>query len=309
MAELVDVGGYRLAISVSGADSPPVVCVSGLTGDAGEWSGVRAALRSQAMFIAYGRPALGGSDPLPATLAAVPRPASWAAEQLHVLLARAGVPAPRVLVGHSIGGLIVEAHLARRPGDVAGVVLNDPTDPRANFEIGKPVPICADANDGGIRFCFGSCRDERDEYPTPPTMPAVVVSAAVDSWQRTADAAVIAPCTLAEADELWQGYQRDWTARPRALHVSADHAGHCVHEDAPTLVAFVIGGVVRAVREGRMFGSTSRPWNRLAAALRRPGEGRPRRSARPTGAPIGKLPRFAITGRTPVTAAVDCRTD
>lgn len=68
MVELVDVGGYRLAISVSGAGSPPVVCVSGLTGDADEWSGVRAALRSQAMFFAYGRPGLGGSDPLPAPL-------------------------------------------------------------------------------------------------------------------------------------------------------------------------------------------------------------------------------------------------
>jgi hypothetical protein len=39
MAELLDVGGYRLAISVSGADSPPVVCASGLTGDASEWLG------------------------------------------------------------------------------------------------------------------------------------------------------------------------------------------------------------------------------------------------------------------------------
>ncbi len=76
MVELVDVGGYRLAISVSGAGSPPVVCVSGLTGDADEWSGVRAALRSQAMFFAYGRPALGSSDPLPATLADARRPAS-----------------------------------------------------------------------------------------------------------------------------------------------------------------------------------------------------------------------------------------
>jgi pimeloyl-ACP methyl ester carboxylesterase len=47
------------------------------------------------------------------------------AEELRELLARADLPAPYVLVGHSFGGTIVRVFAHRYPADVAAVVLLD----------------------------------------------------------------------------------------------------------------------------------------------------------------------------------------
>jgi pimeloyl-ACP methyl ester carboxylesterase len=47
--------------------------------------------------------------------------------ELHNLLETAKIPGPYVLVGHSIGGLIVRLYTQRHPNDVMGVVLVDPT--------------------------------------------------------------------------------------------------------------------------------------------------------------------------------------
>jgi len=45
----------------------------------------------------------------------------------HELLVSAKVPGPLVLVGHSIGGLLVRLYAERYPPDVVGLVLVDPT--------------------------------------------------------------------------------------------------------------------------------------------------------------------------------------
>jgi pimeloyl-ACP methyl ester carboxylesterase len=50
---------------------------------------------------------------------------SQAALELHTLLAKAGIPEPYILVGHSLGGFIVREYAAAYPQQVAGVVLVD----------------------------------------------------------------------------------------------------------------------------------------------------------------------------------------
>ena len=248
--ELVDVGGYALAVGSAGTGSPPVVCLSGLTGDTGEWVGVRTALRVSTATVAYGRPAVGGSDPLPPDLAGVARPASWVAGQLRTLLDRAGVPVPRVLVGHSIGAMIAEACVARWPDEVAGLVLVDPTDILLFLDVGKPNP--ADSDVGGIRFDMPASLTELAAHP-PVRVPAVVVTSAVGRWLSLRGSQVerdYRPYTLAELDARWQRTQREQAARTGAVHVLAHTAGHCVHIDAPVLVAQAVDAVVRAARDG-----------------------------------------------------------
>jgi pimeloyl-ACP methyl ester carboxylesterase len=53
--------------------------------------------------------------------------------RLATLLARAAIPPPYLLVGHSLGGLFVQYYAATHPEDVAGLVLIDPT-PAADLE-------------------------------------------------------------------------------------------------------------------------------------------------------------------------------
>ena len=59
----------------------------------------------------------------------MPRTAADVVAEMHALLATAGVPGPYVLVGHSLGGLFVQLYSRTFPGEVAGIVLVDPTAP------------------------------------------------------------------------------------------------------------------------------------------------------------------------------------
>lgn len=58
-----------------------------------------------------------------------PRDAEQIATELHTLLAQAGVEAPYVLVGHSLGGQHVRMFADRYPTEVVGMVLVDATHP------------------------------------------------------------------------------------------------------------------------------------------------------------------------------------
>ena len=49
--------------------------------------------------------------------------------QLHTLLHKAGIAAPYVLVGHSFGGLIIQAFAHLYPNETVALVLVDPLDP------------------------------------------------------------------------------------------------------------------------------------------------------------------------------------
>src|SRR5207302_3303547 len=64
----------------------------------------------------YDRAGYGWSDPAPA-----PHTSADAARDLHALLNAAHIPAPYVLVGHSIGGLNVRVYAGMFRQDVAGV--------------------------------------------------------------------------------------------------------------------------------------------------------------------------------------------
>ncbi|WP_052711031.1 alpha/beta hydrolase [Pseudofrankia sp. DC12] len=248
MAELVDVGGYKLAVDITGGGVPPVVFVSGLAAGPSEWDGALAAARVTTTRVAYGRPAQGGSGPLPPRLAETPRPASWAAAQLRTLLSEAAVPSPRVLVGHAIGGLIVEAYLARWPEETAGLVLVDPTEPSALLDRANPVLVAADHGAGSIHFDIVACAAEHRAPPPPARVPAVVVTSAVGTRLRMTNPDRLLPLSPAEVDARWQTFQREWAARTAATQIIADNAGHFVHKDAPDLVALAVDAVVNAAR-------------------------------------------------------------
>lgn len=54
-----------------------------------------------------------------------PRTSAAMSTDLHALLHRAGIPAPYVIVGHSLGGMNARVYNGLYPGDVAGAVLVD----------------------------------------------------------------------------------------------------------------------------------------------------------------------------------------
>jgi pimeloyl-ACP methyl ester carboxylesterase len=128
---LVDVGGYRLHLDCKGRGGPAVVLLAGGGDFSFDWGLVQPAVSRFARVCSYDRAGLAWSD-----LGPVPRTMRQEAHELRVLLERANVRGPYVLVGHSLGGLIARVFAESYAGDVAGLVLVDATSEDTTLMIG-----------------------------------------------------------------------------------------------------------------------------------------------------------------------------
>ena len=124
--QLVDVGGgRRLHVICKGSgDGPTVIFEAGLSQytAASTYGKAQDAIASFARVCVYDRAGLGWSDAIPDG-----RTHRGMVEDLHALLAALKIPPPYVLVGHSMGGLLVRQYAQVYRGEVAGVVLVDAT--------------------------------------------------------------------------------------------------------------------------------------------------------------------------------------
>ena len=127
--ELYDVGDYRLHLNCVGTGSPTVVLESGLGGTSAHWARITEAVGHDTRVCAYDRAGQGWSDD-----GNGPQDSIAIADDLHILLQRAGEVGPFVLVGHSAGGAYVMTYASRYPDEVAGMVLLDSMSPY-NFTI------------------------------------------------------------------------------------------------------------------------------------------------------------------------------
>ena len=84
------------------------------------WSKTQPLVAARTRACAYDRAGYGWSDPSP-----LPRDARQIAIELHTLLERARESPPYVLVGHSLGGILIRVYAHRYPDEVAGIVLVD----------------------------------------------------------------------------------------------------------------------------------------------------------------------------------------
>jgi pimeloyl-ACP methyl ester carboxylesterase len=120
--QLVDVGPYRLHLECTGSRGPTVILEPGGGGSAASMGLITPAVARDSRVCVYDRAGRGWSDP-----AASPPDGVQIAIDLHRLLARAHVPGPYVLAGHSFGGLYVRTYAAKYPDEVAGLILIDST--------------------------------------------------------------------------------------------------------------------------------------------------------------------------------------
>ena len=116
----VDVGGYELYYTCAGAGSPTVILEAGGPSESSVWELVRVYMGASPRVCAYDRANLGKSDTAPK-----PRTFSDMANDLHTLLQNVPIEGPYVLVGHSMGGMLVQLYASQYPADVAGLVLVD----------------------------------------------------------------------------------------------------------------------------------------------------------------------------------------
>src|SRR5471032_1759703 len=114
---LMKTGDGRFGYEAAGDTAlPPLVFLHGIGGAARSWRGQLDAFGDRYRAVAWDMPGYGGSVPLPAVSIAT------LASALQDFLQQVGATKP-VLVGHSIGGMIVQQLLAKSPDIARAVVL------------------------------------------------------------------------------------------------------------------------------------------------------------------------------------------
>ena len=113
---MVDVGGKTMTLHCYGSGNPVVVLESGLGAGWNNWANIIDRIKEEVRVCAYERSYLSKSS-------------QQFVEDLHILLANAGLKGPFILVGHSYGGMNVILYAHQYPQEVAGIVLEDILEP------------------------------------------------------------------------------------------------------------------------------------------------------------------------------------
>jgi pimeloyl-ACP methyl ester carboxylesterase len=116
-----EVGGRRLFLHRSGSGSPAVVFLPGAGSSGMDGFIVQQRAAELTTSVLYDRAGTGWSDRVD-----LPRTSTQVTDELRELLRVTGVPAPYLLVGHSLGGLYARHYAQRFPDEVAGLVLVEP---------------------------------------------------------------------------------------------------------------------------------------------------------------------------------------
>jgi pimeloyl-ACP methyl ester carboxylesterase len=124
--ERFDIGGYSLNLHRTGQGAPPAIFDTGLGVTSLLWARVLPAVGAFTTACAFDRSGYGGSDPAPGH---VPRTSAQIVQELRLLLQRAEIAPPYVLVGHSFGAINMTWYALHDPDEVAGLVLVDPSHP------------------------------------------------------------------------------------------------------------------------------------------------------------------------------------
>lgn len=115
-----EIDGRRVFVHLAGSGGPAVVFVPGANEVGLDYFLVQQQVSRFTATVLYDRGGTGYSDPVP-----LPRTAAAVATELHELLRSQDVPAPYVLVAHSLGGAYAHRFAQLYPHEVAGLAWLD----------------------------------------------------------------------------------------------------------------------------------------------------------------------------------------
>jgi len=256
----VDAGGHSLNLLVGGKrggdQSPAVILEGGFGAGIASWITVQGEIAKFAQVVSYDRAGLGQSEPGPK-----PRTAKQIALELHTALQAAGIKPPYVLVGHSFGGPYIRVFANMYPGEVAGMVLIDPSqeafdewmrarpepkanEPKSNEDLTRATQGVRDES-AAVDATYEQARAAK----VPPGIPVILLTAMQDS----------AP---PETRRMWEQKHQEWIEKiPGGQHIRAEKSRHFIQGDEPKLVIDAIRQVVEQVRPkpvAKTFGLCSR---------------------------------------------------
>ena len=263
----VDVGGYHLVLHAAGTGWPTVVLEAGGGLASDTWDAVWEPLTRLTHVVRYDRAGLGVSE-------AAPAPCTYhdMVSALYALLQGAGIAGPYILVGHSMGGVLVRVFAEQYPTAVVGLVLIDAVHPQQNQRaLALLPPQRADESPelAGLRRNLRLIRDPAtttlDDDPnrvnwytseaqaqalgTLDDLPLVVLTQGRPLAFPPDFPTDFADYIAHAYHPMFQELQADLARlSSRSKHVIAQHSGHMIHQDEPELVVASIREVVEAVR-------------------------------------------------------------
>ena len=221
----------RHKVRIEGHGPLTVVLEAGLGDTLDVWADVQPQIAASCTrTIAYTRAGYPGSDP-----ASGPRDAASIVSELRWELKRRGIPPPYVLVGHSLGGLLMQYFARQYPDEIKGLLLVDSTHWNQHLQLG---PDTSDAFGRRSMVIFlpwiaqrelidsTKAGEQVDVSPHASSVPTIVLS-------RTRALHGETPSSQALADKLQDEIA---SAFPAARHVRVDDSGHYIQRDRPDVV-------------------------------------------------------------------------
>lgn len=266
----VDIGGREIYLDCRGsstAGAPTIILMSGyhdssdvwnqtdVLGLVGEATGppVMNALAQHHRVCAYDRPGtLRYVEGLPLTDRSTPvqqpRTAADIVAELHQTLASADVPEPYLLVGHSLGGLMVRLYGQTYPDQIAGMVFVDAFSPTVPATFGDKWPIYRDQllNPPADQYPIPSLQSTESEVvdldvsseqvltgPALPDVPLVVLT----KTESFAGLTSVPGLPAEETNTLYEQAQDDFVAlAPGIPQLIATGSDHYIQFSQPDLV-------------------------------------------------------------------------
>jgi pimeloyl-ACP methyl ester carboxylesterase len=166
---LVDIGGRRLHVDCKGSGSPEVIVENGGAAFSFDWALVQPQIARFTRICTYDRAGYAWSDVGPEF-----DTFDQAAHDLHLLLAKAGVPGPYVLVGHSLGGMLVRFYQTKYPTDIVGMVLVDSSHEESLQHVGLKVVRVPELTAKQFQTLIDEGKANRPKNPEPDLIPTSI---------------------------------------------------------------------------------------------------------------------------------------
>ena len=231
---MIDVGGYRVHARIHRGTRPLTILMeAGGGATLAKWGGVDSVLaqRTNATVIAYERAGFGGSELGPLDLDPITQ-----VRQISSALDRLKVPARRLVIGHSYGGLMAQVHAEMFKEKIAGVVLVDAMNARFVDATGDfiqtTVPHITNPRNDTERAIarlvntFPAALNAARDAEPKIRAPMVVISSTRSMWNNRA-----------REDTAWRAsHAAIAAATPGRRHVVAETSGHDIAIDRPDTI-------------------------------------------------------------------------
>ena len=237
----ITIDGRAIAYATGGSGPTTVVFEAGLGNGMESWSFVAPEVAAFARIFAYDRPGYRGSDPTE-----TPRDAATIVAELRQLLLATGHEPPYILVGHSLGGTVMDLYARTHSDEVAGLVLVD----SRHHEFTARCLAQLDENE-----CDILTDEEVDSAPPPIGEEWRALSLTVRQLEAAPGLNQLMPLVVIVAglsestpryNELWQATQRDYAALvPGSRLIVADNSDHGIPAQQPAVIIDAIAELLR----------------------------------------------------------------